>query len=235
MPPLGLSETHRLLSDGVGVDLPRPDLVRIHEASGGNPLFALELARSGDGRLPANLREALDERLDKLPPPTADVLLEAAALGRPTVDAVAGDPATREALESALDARVVELDGDAVRFTHPLLAARCYDRATPWQRRDVHGRLARKVGDVEQHARHTALASDGADEAVASELGWSAVWRSRPHCLSRCSSWRARRSSSRPCSRRWTSSIGHARCSTASWPPQRSAATSTPGNGRCSS
>src|SRR3954447_13944110 len=102
VPPLGLSAMHRLLSDGVGVDLPRPDLVRIHEASGGNPLFALELARSGDGRLPANLREALDERLDRLPPPTAGVLLEAAALGRPTIGAVAGDTASREALKHAL-------------------------------------------------------------------------------------------------------------------------------------
>ena len=102
VPALGLSETHRLLSDGVGVDLPRPDLVRIHEASGGNPLFALELARSGDGRLPANLREALDERLDKLPAATADVLLETAALARPTLVSVAGDPVRREALEQAL-------------------------------------------------------------------------------------------------------------------------------------
>jgi tetratricopeptide (TPR) repeat protein len=170
VPALGLSEMHRLLSDGAGVDLPRPDLVRIHEASGGNPLFALELARSGEGRLPANLREALDERLDRLPQPTADVLLEAAALARPTIAAIAEDTAKREALGHALDARVIELDGEAVRFTHPLLAARCYERATPWQRRDVHGALARKVSDVEQHARHLALASDGTDETVAAEL-----------------------------------------------------------------
>ena len=103
------------------------------------------------------------------------MLLEAAALGRPTVGAVAGDPERREALRSALDARVAELDGDAVRFTHPLLAARCYDRATPWQRREVHGRLAQEVADVEQHARHLALASDDADETVAAELDSAVV------------------------------------------------------------
>ncbi len=43
--PLSLGALHRIIGDALGSPLPRPALVRIHAASGGNPFFALELAR----------------------------------------------------------------------------------------------------------------------------------------------------------------------------------------------
>ena len=43
--PLDLAAVHRLLRDRLGLELPRPQLARIHRAAGGNPYFALELAR----------------------------------------------------------------------------------------------------------------------------------------------------------------------------------------------
>ena len=125
--------------------MPRPQLARVHELSGGNPLYALELAHAGNLRVPPSLREALDARVARLPDDTADVLLAAAALARPTLRTVAPGEARQRALVPALDAHVVELDGEVVRFTHPLLASRCYERATPWRRREVH-RRARRVG-----------------------------------------------------------------------------------------
>ena len=47
--PLSLGSLHRLLRERLEVPLPRPLLRRIHELSGGNPFFALELARAQTG------------------------------------------------------------------------------------------------------------------------------------------------------------------------------------------
>ena len=143
---LGMSELHRLLHDRLGVDLTRPQLASVHELSGGNPLFALELGReiaeSGGLHVPESLRDALDARLDRVSDRTTTVLLAAAALARPTVQAVAHEAEAQAALDQAVAAGVVALDGDAIRFTHPLLASRCYERASPWTRRAMHRTLA---------------------------------------------------------------------------------------------
>src|SRR5262245_60639666 len=42
--PLSVGAIHRILSDQLGRPVPRPTLLRLHEASGGNPLYAIELA-----------------------------------------------------------------------------------------------------------------------------------------------------------------------------------------------
>ncbi len=181
--PLGLSDVHRLVADRLGLRLPPPVLYRLHEASGGNPLFALELGREvlranaplAPGRPPPlshDLRVLLGERLARLPEPTRATLVTAAAATRPTVGllAAAGAPVP-EALEPAVKGGVVEVDDrGSVRFAHPLLAAACYERALPWQRRAAHRALARTVGELEEQARHAALAADGPDEAVAAEV-----------------------------------------------------------------
>ena len=43
--PLSMGALHHLLRERVGLDLTRPELVRVQEASAGNPFFALELGR----------------------------------------------------------------------------------------------------------------------------------------------------------------------------------------------
>ncbi|HSN44394.1 MAG TPA: ATP-binding protein, partial [Propionibacteriaceae bacterium] len=43
--PLGSGALHELLLDRLGTPYPRPTMARIEEASGGNPLHAIELAR----------------------------------------------------------------------------------------------------------------------------------------------------------------------------------------------
>ena len=51
--PLSVASLHRVLLDELGRAFPRPTLVRIAAASGGNPLYALEIARLVDrGRGP---------------------------------------------------------------------------------------------------------------------------------------------------------------------------------------
>ena len=181
---LDISALHRLLARSARSWSCRGrSSMRMHELSGGNPLFALELGRemaqSGGLHVPASLREALDARLDRLPDRTTTVLLAAAALARPTVHAVAHGPRRRPRWSDAVAAGVVVLDGEVVRFTHPLLASRCYERASPWTRRAMHRALAAQVDDVEQRARHLALAAEGPDEAVAVQLD-AAVRTRRP-------------------------------------------------------
>jgi DNA-binding CsgD family transcriptional regulator len=125
-------------------------------------------------RVPESVRELLGDRLGQLPADIADVLLEVAALARPTVELVAaahGDlERARDAIAVAASEEIVELDDSRVRFVHPLLGSICYERAPVWKRRAVHRAIAIVVTDVEERARHLALAAEGPDEAVAAEL-----------------------------------------------------------------
>jgi DNA-binding CsgD family transcriptional regulator len=183
--PLSLSAVHSLLEQRLGLDLTRPELARVQEATAGNPFFALELGRElvrtgtrpTPGRalpMPQSLQELLGGRLARLPTHTGDVLLQAAALARPTVELMASAYGDRgpvlEALAAAVHEGVVELDDSSVRFAHPLLASICYEQAPVWKRRAVHRALAGVVSDVEEQARHLALAAEGPDAVVASYL-----------------------------------------------------------------
>ena len=181
--PLGVGPLFGILKENLGVELSRPQLTQLCEMTGGNPFFALEIGRElmlappAPGRplrIPGSVREAVGERLARLPTPSREVLLLAAALGRPTVGALTaahGDRArVLDGLEQAATAGVVELDEQRIRFAHPLLASVCYEEAPPWRRRDAHSRLAGVVVDDEERARHLALAAGGPDAAVAAAL-----------------------------------------------------------------
>ena len=92
--PLGLGALRRLLGQTVTA-ISRPTLQRIHEVSGGNPLYALELARSlaADGEaahpevlaLPDSLQAAISQRLEAVTPELAVVLEAVSALGQTSV------------------------------------------------------------------------------------------------------------------------------------------------------
>jgi predicted ATPase len=75
--PLSLSGLYHVIRAELGQVLPRPALLRIEKASGGNPLFAVELARGlteasaspGSGApipLPSTLAELLSQRVRNL-------------------------------------------------------------------------------------------------------------------------------------------------------------------------
>jgi DNA-binding CsgD family transcriptional regulator len=181
--PLTVGALYELIGSRLGSQPSRATLLRLHETSGGNPLYALELARAllaaghepkpGDPLpVPADLRELVLERLRRLPSRAQEALLVASALNPPTltlVQAAAGDAAAED-LAEAVGAGVVELDGDTIHFTHPLLASIHYANAPPRKRLELHKRLAAAVGDPEERARHLALAAEGPDEDVAQTL-----------------------------------------------------------------
>ena len=189
--PLSLAALHHLIAARLGHVFPRPTLVRIDEASGGNPFFALETARAllrsgSEGMraealpVPDTLKELVADRIQTLPARTRDALVVAAAASQPTVDVVnkampdsGGDGAA--ALTTAQEAGIIEIDGGRVRFTHALLSSTVYSQAGSDRRRKLHRLLGDLVGDVEERARHLALAASGPDEKVAAALDEAAV------------------------------------------------------------
>jgi len=187
--PLSLGALHHVLRTRVGAEFPRAVLVRLFETSGGNPLYALEIARDlvehgVDGQanaipIPRSLQELVAGRLARLPRRTQDVLLIVAALSQPTlaqIGAAAKHPETAEAdIERASRLGLVDVDGSDVRFSHPLLASIRYRAASPLQRRALHRRLAQVVVDIEERARHLALATTGPDTDAAASLDEAAA------------------------------------------------------------
>jgi tetratricopeptide (TPR) repeat protein len=179
--PLGLDDLHRLLQTRLGNPLPRPALRRVHELSGGNPFYALELARAGEKvsgglapaeGLPVTLEALVGDRIASLPAETQTALAAAAALSQPTVQTLSGalGRSPEQALAPALAAGVVALRAERLEFAHPLLASAAYLAPDPVARRALHRRLAAVTDDVEEQARHLGLAADGPEEAVAATL-----------------------------------------------------------------
>jgi DNA-binding CsgD family transcriptional regulator len=181
--PLSLGALHRVLASQLDLNLTRPEVARLQEVTGGNPFFALELGREllrtderpAPGRplpIPGDIRALLGARIARLPAKTREVLLLAATLARPSItllERVYGS-ATDAAIARAARVGVVELDGDRVRFSHPLLASVCYQESPLWERREAHRRLAAVVPEFEERARHLALAASGPDAKAADAL-----------------------------------------------------------------
>lgn len=182
VPPLTLGGLHAMLSERLGRSFPRPTLIRIAETSGGNPLYALELARAisehtkaGEPTLPATLVEVVRHHIEGLDDTVRDVLLAASCVAAPTVDLVA-DVTERspqrviELMEVAEAEGIVEIDGYRVRFSHPLLSRGVYSEAGPARRRHMHRRLADVIEQPELKARHLALAATSQDDDTLAAL-----------------------------------------------------------------
>ena len=176
--PLSLGAVHQLLQARLARTFPRPTLLRVHETSGGNPFYALELARALGAevdptrplRVPESLEGLVRARLAALPPSTRESLLLAAAAGRPSAELLANMDVTEHALERAVAARVIECTDGTIRFVHPLVASVVYDGASAQDRRRAHGRLAPVVADPLDRARHLALSTQSPDTEIAAAL-----------------------------------------------------------------
>jgi DNA-binding CsgD family transcriptional regulator/tetratricopeptide (TPR) repeat protein len=181
--PLSLPLLHQMLEQHTGRTFLRAMAARVHQATGGNPFFALELARliprgapnTGPLQVPVSLRRLLQDRIADMDPGGRQALLAAAAMRAPTLElAAAAAPGRRaetlRALERAAAAGVINSSGSEISFTHPLFAAAVYSSSTPAERRLVHRRLAPLVSDIEERARHVALGAATASEQVAATV-----------------------------------------------------------------
>jgi DNA-binding CsgD family transcriptional regulator len=180
---LSLGAIHELLRARLDAAFPRPTLLRLWETSRGNPFFALELASALQRKggtlapgeelpIPSDLDELLHARLAGLSAPALEVTRLVAALADPTVTLVESAVRRRADADLAetLAARILELDGERLRFTHPLLGSAVAARQTPASRRSLHARLAEVAPGAEERARHLALATVRPSREIASVL-----------------------------------------------------------------
>jgi len=181
--PLSVGGVHELLVARLGFDASRSTLLRLQELAGGNPFYSLEIgreliARGGEPApdealpVPGSVSGLVQARLERLSPDARTVLLAAAALARPTRAILSrleehADAGLDEALAAGL---IGPSHSERVRFAHPLFASVHYDQTPLAERRRMHARLSVLVDDLEQKARHLALASPGVDERIASQL-----------------------------------------------------------------
>jgi DNA-binding CsgD family transcriptional regulator len=188
VPPLSEPGIADLLRDRFGKQLSLRDSQRVFAASGGNPLYAVELGRALRDRpapvtptdplpVPGRLRGLLAARLAALPPAELAVLLLVAAAARPSGSLLARCGVTVcEDLPAAVAGGVILTESDGViRFAHPLLREMVYADASDDARRKAHLRLAEVVADPVEIARHLATARSEPDQVLASSLARAAA------------------------------------------------------------
>ena len=183
--PLSVGALHHLIRSRLELALPRRLLTRLASVSGGNPFFALEIARGlrnhqGDRVLggllpvPQGVQELVAGRVRDLSTAAQEAILVAATLSRPTVATVSQALADRFEAEPALveaeEAGVLVFERWRIRFAHPLLASAVTGSVSVERLRQLHQRLADMVVDPEERARHLALGAPDVDEATAAEV-----------------------------------------------------------------
>jgi DNA-binding CsgD family transcriptional regulator len=165
---------------------------RILENAAGYPLALIELPKTlraggydGDEPLPSwfplteRLERAFHVRAAELPVATRRLLLAAATnesgvlaeILSAAVMLAEGAPLSEKDLDPAIQAGLVEFDGDFIRFRHPLMRSALYQAVSTVQRRAAHAALAAVLADQPDRAIwHRVAAVAGRDEQVASDL-----------------------------------------------------------------
>jgi DNA-binding CsgD family transcriptional regulator len=182
--PLSSEDIGLVLTEVLGERPTRRTLAEIHAQSGGNPFFAVELARAarrGDDRptglsipVPRTLREDLvRQRFAGLSTASVETVLTAAASARPTVgllQTVLPSMRVDEALDQATKNGILRVGRGEVRFTHPLYRSAIYADASRAHRHRIHAAIASAVDDPEERGHHLALSIDVPDPDVAEEI-----------------------------------------------------------------
>jgi tetratricopeptide (TPR) repeat protein len=160
----------------------------LHRRSGGNPLFLIELARSGDA-VPETIRDAVVARAERLGPHVAQLLKTASSLG-PDVDLdllahVLGRPAVEllaDAEAAAADALLVER-GHGYGFASDVVREALAAGTTAARHAFVHREAARVLSarpgaDARTVAWHARLGDDlGLAARALAEAGAAALRR----------------------------------------------------------
>ena len=169
----GLDEksTQELASAIAGTEVDRDEARRLHERTGGNPLFIQETVRAlledGQGSavpgrlglagsiarpgVPMTLRALLGARIDALSEEARTVLRVASVIGmmfrESVVKDVLGEPVEPELYERLADASlIVRVEGaGAWRFSHPLIHDAAYWGLLGSSRRRLHTRVADRL------------------------------------------------------------------------------------------
>ena len=181
--PLTIGALGRLVHERLGITHPRPLLVRVHDACGGNPFVALEMSRSliTRGIEPApgepfpvspEAGPLVRDHLASLSAGARRALVLVAMSSQPTMallDRVLGGGAA-SAVDEACRKGVLISDGPRLRAAHPLFASTGYAAALPGELRAMRLALAEAVDDPLERAVHLAATVDPPAPAVADEL-----------------------------------------------------------------
>ena len=184
--PFGKTDLAAVVANHLDRPISRSALGRIYEISGGNPFYAIELARSmtadmsnDEVALPKSLADIVRARIQGASDAARSALPATACLANPTVDLVAyasgldiDDLVT--VVEDAERRGIVSVQGNRLQFAHPLLAHGVYANASPAERRATHRRLAEYIDEPELHARHLALAAIRTDPETLEALDLAA-------------------------------------------------------------
>ncbi len=152
------SSVDDILTQACGRRIPAELVDRVHAASGGNPLFAYELARAlaGSGRadaaLPVRVHDAVWGRICECSPACLALLRLASAAGPeltlPILREALGDALTARALLDALaEAERGDLltgTGGIYRFVHGVVREALYEKLGPTERMQLH----RQIGEA---------------------------------------------------------------------------------------
>jgi DNA-binding SARP family transcriptional activator/predicted ATPase len=162
---------------------PEVDADEVYAESGGNPLFALEVARflpEREGPMPRSLVEIIRHRVARLPAEAGDVLRWAVVLGHGFDASLLGELAdldldrllgSLELLErhALLRAQSEGAAPGGYDFAHELVRRAVYSDISQPRRRLMHLRVAERLGKVEAAetvaaslAHHAALAGESA-------------------------------------------------------------------------
>jgi DNA-binding CsgD family transcriptional regulator/tetratricopeptide (TPR) repeat protein len=182
--PLSFGAIRLLISERIGLALPRRILRQVFDTSRGNPLFALELGRVlADQGVPALgqqmpqpelVEDLFGTKVARLRARIRRTLLAVAlsdGLTMPQLVALAGPEAVEECLAGDLLAR----EGARVRASHPLLAGAAVTHSPPRERHEAHLLLARLVDDEVLRARHLAFSTQVPDADLATTLALGAA------------------------------------------------------------
>src|SRR6266516_5071328 len=187
--PLGVDEISSIVTEALGDRPTRRERIEIFEQSGGNPFFAVELARAarrGDDRptglslpVPKSLRDDLvRRRLAGLSDGSRETLLVASATSHPTVAlvrSVVGEEPLDEAMDAAERSGFARIVRGEVGFVHPLYRSAIYADASRAHRHRFHGPNVRVVDEPEERGRHRALWSDVPDATIAAYIERAAM------------------------------------------------------------
>lgn len=173
---LDLDHMVRLVHDQLGLTLSNLQWRRLHEITGGNPLFVREFARvlaSLEGPadldqipLPDRVESLLEERIRGLTQGAHRALLTIALAGESPIREVVSIVGL-DALDDAVDAGALRIEHDRVRLAHPLLGEVARQRAGMRELRNVHRAISCATDDPANQALHLALATNGPDEEAA--------------------------------------------------------------------
>ena len=146
----------------------------LHDKTGGNPFFVVEVLAAGAGEIPATVTEAVLARTGRLSPEARDLLEAVAVVPQRAelwlLEALAGE--ALGALDECVSAGVLVVDGGGVTFRHELARLSVESSLGPGRKNNLHRQalaaLSSSPSSATQFARlaHHAEAAGDAEAVV---------------------------------------------------------------------